>query len=82
MQANNKIIKTRCYLILLIDSFLFLEGSGSSMNIMYLPLLRHLDKIGTYSWGSTCLSYLCNSLCKNTKKDTSTFYGCTVLLQA
>ena len=39
-----RIIKTRCYIMLLIDSFLFPEGSGSSMHIMYLPLLRHVDR--------------------------------------
>ncbi|KAI5430220.1 hypothetical protein KIW84_034700 [Lathyrus oleraceus] len=47
-----RIIKTRCYIILLIGSFLFLEGSGYSMHVMYLPLLRHVDRIGSYNWGS------------------------------
>ena len=77
-----RIIKTRCYIMLLIGSFLFPEGSGSSMHIMYLPLLRHIDRIGSYSWGSACLAYLYSSLCKNCHKDTSTFSGCAVLLQA
>ena len=77
-----RIIKTRCYIMLLIGSFLFPEGSGSSMHIMYLPLLRHVDRIGSYSWGSTCLAYLYSSLCKNSHKDTSTFSGYAVLLQA
>ncbi|XP_050914517.1 protein MAIN-LIKE 2-like [Lathyrus oleraceus] len=77
-----RIIKTRCYIMLLIGSFLFPEGSGSSMHIMYLPLLRHVDRIGSYSWGSACLAYLYSSLCKNSHKDTSTFSGCAVLLQA
>jgi hypothetical protein len=77
-----RIIKTRCYIMLLLGSFLFPEGSGSSMHIMYLPLLRHIDRIGSYSWGSACLAYLYSSLCKNSHKDTSTFSGCAVLLQA
>ncbi|XP_050890129.1 protein MAIN-LIKE 2-like [Lathyrus oleraceus] len=55
-----RIIKTRCYIMLLLGSFLFPEGSGSSMHIMYLPLLRHIDRIGSYSWGSACLAYLYN----------------------
>ncbi|KAI5391148.1 hypothetical protein KIW84_076128 [Lathyrus oleraceus] len=58
------------------------QGSGSSMHIMYLPLLRHIDRICSYSWGSACLAYLYSSLCKNSHKDTSTFSGCAVLLQA
>ncbi|XP_050872642.1 protein MAIN-LIKE 2-like [Lathyrus oleraceus] len=77
-----RIIKTRCYIMLLLGSFLFPEGSGSSMHIMYLPLLRDVDRIGSYSWGSACLAYLYSSLCKNSHKDTSTFSGCAVLLQA
>ena len=67
--------------MLLIGLFLFPEGSGSSMHVMYLPLLRHVDRIGSYSWGSACLAYLYSSLCKNSYKDTSTFFGCVVLLQ-
>lgn len=78
---ERKIIKTRCYIMLLIGSLLFPKGSGSSMHVKYLPLLRNIDKIGTYSWGSTCLSYLYCSLYNNTKKDTSIFYECAVLLQ-
>ncbi|KAI5416415.1 hypothetical protein KIW84_041470 [Lathyrus oleraceus] len=58
------------------------QGSGSSMHIIYLPLLRHVDRIGSYSWGSACLAYLCSFLCKNSHKDTSTFSGRAVLLQA
>jgi hypothetical protein len=77
-----RIIKTRCHIMLLIGSFLFPECSGSSMHVTYLPLLRHLDIIGSYSWGSACLAYLYSSLCKNSHKDTSTFSGCAVLLQA
>ncbi|KAI5383497.1 hypothetical protein KIW84_070759 [Lathyrus oleraceus] len=56
------------------------QGSGSSMHVMYLPLLRHVDRIGSYSWGSACLAYLYSFLCKNSHKDTSTFSGCAVLL--
>lgn len=76
------IIKTIRYNMLLIGLFLFLEGSGSNMHVMYLPLLRHTYKIETYSWESTCLVYLYNFLCKNARKDISTFSACTVLLQA
>lgn len=79
---ERKIIKIRCYIMLLIGSLLFPECIGSSIHVMYLPLLRHLYKIGTFNWGSTCLSYLYNFLCKNTKKDTSTFSGCVIILQA
>lgn len=76
------IIKTRCYIMLLIGCFLFPEGTGSTMHVMYLNLLRNVDRISGYNWGSACLAYLYSSLCKNARKDASTFSACVVLLQA
>lgn len=46
---ESKIIKIRCYIMLLIGSLLFPKGSHSSMHFIYFTLLRHLRKIGTYS---------------------------------
>lgn len=67
---NEKIIKTRCYIMLLFDNFLFPETLGNTINIMYLPLLRDINKIRTYSWGSTVLFHLYSSLYKNAQKST------------
>lgn len=75
---QQKIIKIICYIMLLIVSFLFPYSTGCSVHIMYLPLLRNIDKIGTYSWCYTCLSYIFNSLCKTAKKHTSIFYGYSI----
>jgi hypothetical protein len=71
-----RIIKIRCYIMLLIGLFLFPKGSGFSMHVMYLHLLRHVDKIRSYSLGSDYFAFLYNSLCKNALKNISTFFGC------
>lgn len=46
---DEKIIKTRCYIMLLFGNFLFSEITVNTVNIMYLPLLRNINKIRTYS---------------------------------
>ncbi|XP_058767158.1 serine/threonine-protein phosphatase 7 long form homolog [Vicia villosa] len=74
--------KTRMYIMLLFGKFLFPEGTGNSVNFMYLCLLGDIDAIKTYSWGSAVLAYLYSSLCKCAKKNSCTFSGCAFLLQA
>ena len=76
---EEKIIKTRNYIMLLFGSLLFPESTGNSVNFMYLSLLGDIDRIGQYSRGSAVLAQLYISLCK---KDTTTFNGCAFLLQA
>jgi hypothetical protein len=44
-----KIIKAWCYIMILFDNFLFPESTGNFVNIMYLPLLRNINKVNTYS---------------------------------
>ena len=79
---QEKIIKTRLYIMLLFGNMLFPEGTGNSINFMYLSLLGDIDNIGKYSWGSAVLAYLYSSMCKNAENDTCTFYRCAFLLQA
>lgn len=43
--------------MILFDNFFSSETSSNIVNIMYLSLLRDINKIGTYSWGSTVLSH-------------------------
>ncbi|XP_058775349.1 protein MAIN-LIKE 2-like [Vicia villosa] len=68
--------------MLLFGNLLFPDGTGNSINFMYLCLLEDIDTIKTYSWGYAVLAYLYSSLCKNAKKDSCKFYGCAFLLQA
>ncbi|XP_058783701.1 protein MAIN-LIKE 2-like [Vicia villosa] len=79
---ESKLYKTRMYIMLLFGRFLFPEGTGNSVNFMYLCLLEDIDEIKTYSWGSAVLAYLYSSLCKCATKDTCTFNGCAFLLQS
>lgn len=81
LTGYEKIIKTRCFIMILFGHFLFPETTGNTINIMYLSLLRNINKIRTYSYGSTVLSHLYSSLCKNAQKDTCSFYSCAFLLQ-
>ncbi|XP_058784270.1 protein MAIN-LIKE 2-like [Vicia villosa] len=79
---ESKLYKTRMYIMLLFGRFLFPEGTGNSVNFMYLCLLEDIDAIKTYSWGSTVLAYLYSFLCKCATKDSCTFNGCAFFLQA
>ena len=55
--------------MILFGNFLFPESTGNSVNIMYLPLLRNINKVSTYSWGSTVLAHLYSAMCKTAKKE-------------
>jgi hypothetical protein len=44
-----KIIKAQCYIMILFGKFLFPESTGNTVNIMYLSLLRNINKVDTYS---------------------------------
>ncbi|XP_050889584.1 serine/threonine-protein phosphatase 7 long form homolog [Lathyrus oleraceus] len=78
---QEKVIKTRVYIMLLFGNLLFPEGTGNSINFMYLSLLGDIDRISTYSWGSAVLAFLYSSLCKNAQNEHCTFSGCAFLLQ-
>lgn len=71
---EEKIMKTRCYIMILFGNFLFPETTGIMVNMMYLTLLRDLNKTRTYSWGSIVLSHLYSALCKCAHKDTCSFF--------
>lgn len=75
------LMKTRCYLMLLFGNVLFPDSTGNTVNFMYLRLLMDINKVGRYSWGSAVLATLYQSMCKNAKKDSCTFYGCALLVQ-
>ncbi|XP_058726085.1 protein MAIN-LIKE 2-like [Vicia villosa] len=73
--------KTMCYLILLFGNVLFPDSTGNTVNFMYLRLLMDFTRVSLYSWGSVVLAMLYQSLCKNAKNDSCTFYGCALLVQ-
>lgn len=42
-------MNTRYYIMILFDHLLFIETTCNTVNIMYLPLLRYIDKIRSFS---------------------------------
>lgn len=49
LTENERITKTRCYVMILFGNFLFPEITANTINIMYLPLLNKINKIRIYS---------------------------------
>lgn len=71
----------RAHILALIGGVIVPDRSGNLVKLMYLPLLRDLDKIGTYSWSSATLAYLYREMCRATHIKTKEIGGCLVLLQ-
>lgn len=82
--ASNKQLKQYCraYLMMLIGGVILPDKSSNRVNIKYLPLLARFDRIGSYSWGSACLTNLYRMLCKTATCTSSCMGGCTLLLQS
>lgn len=51
------------YMLALVRSILFLDKSGSHVGLFMLPLLRDLQVVGSFSWGSVVLACLYRELC-------------------
>ncbi|KAH9608613.1 hypothetical protein KSS87_000731 [Heliosperma pusillum] len=71
----------RAYLLYLFGALLFPDKSGSTVSLIYLPLLENLDQIDDISWGSGVLACLYRNLCKATKVDCFEIAGPLLLLQ-
>ncbi|KAL3532162.1 hypothetical protein ACH5RR_005683 [Cinchona calisaya] len=56
----------RTYLLILIGGILFPDNSGNKVPLLYLQLLRDLETVGLYSWGSAVLGTLYRSFCNAT----------------
>ena len=48
---------------------------------MFLPLLQNFKAAGHYSWGSACLEWLYQQLCRASHIDTHDISGPLILLQ-
>jgi len=60
---------------------LMLDTSASLVHFMFLPLLRELDHISNFSWGSAVLACLYRALDHNTKFQQDNIVGDMLLLQ-
>ena len=57
------------------------DKSQNLVKLMYLPLLRDIEEIGQYSWGSAALAWLYRMLCRAAQVGTREIGGPLVLLQ-
>lgn len=71
----------RAYILSIIGGVLLPNKTGDSVHLIYLPLLRDLDYVGHYSWGSAALAVLYRQLCRGSRHDVHEIAGPLVLLQ-
>lgn len=71
----------RARMLHLIGGIMLLDKTQNKVQLMFLPLLEHLDQIHTYSWGSACLARLYRDLCRASSLDAKDIGGASVLLQ-
>ncbi|CAK8533946.1 unnamed protein product [Lathyrus sativus] len=79
---EQKLYKTRMYLLLLFACCLFPDTNGNTIHLQYLPLLEDLNEVSRYSWGAATLAHLYRNLCRCAMKNVHNFVGCGVLIQA
>jgi len=70
----------RAYIMYMIDNALIPDKFGNRVHLMYLNLLRDLNNIKKYNWGSTCLANLYRELCRASSKVGKVMGGCAILL--
>ena len=71
----------RAYILWLIGGVLLPDKSQNLLKLMYLPLLRDIDEIGQYNWGSAALACLYRMLCRAAQVGAKEIGGPLVLLQ-
>ncbi|KAG8479797.1 hypothetical protein CXB51_029307 [Gossypium anomalum] len=72
----------RTYIMHLIGGVLMTESNGSTVHMMYLPLLSNLHNSRSYSWGSAMLAMLYRELCRTPDPSAMDIGGCLILLQS
>lgn len=70
----------RAHIFMLIGSF-FCDTYQNRIKLPFLLLLEDLPKVPTYSWGSACLAYLYQQLCRGSDFRSCDIAGALVLLQ-
>lgn len=71
----------RAYILALLGTVLFPDKSGTHIRLFVLPLLRDLEEVGTFSWGSAVLACLYRELCRATRPNSTQISGPLILLQ-
>lgn len=71
----------RAYILTLVGTVLFLDKSGTHVQLSVLFLLRDLEEVGTFSWDSFVLACLYRELCRATRPNINKISGPLILLQ-
>nr|XP_017256507.1 PREDICTED: serine/threonine-protein phosphatase 7 long form homolog [Daucus carota subsp. sativus] len=74
------IFHIRAHLLCVIGS-LFPDSSGNYVNLNLLWILRDLQSVDGYSWGSAVLAYLYRKMCDSTHKVAAGFIGYATLVR-
>ncbi|CAK8568006.1 unnamed protein product [Lathyrus sativus] len=74
------VLQAKVYILLVIVTILFPDKSQNLLHSSWIPFIGDLEKCGTFSWGSACLTKLYREMCKATVKDVRSMSGCVLLL--
>lgn len=72
---------TRAYIFSVIGGTVMPDRSGNKVKMIFLPLLRDIDRIRDYSWGSASLAFLYRELCGATLPNVQQIGGYLTVLQ-
>ena len=70
----------RRFILALMGSFLFSNKKGVHVHLCFLPLLRDLTHIATYSWGGAVLAHTYRELCLASLDHRRGINGCITLI--
>ena len=71
----------RGFILALMGSFLFADKKEVHVHLCFLPLLRDLTHIGTYSWGGAVLAHTYRQLCQTSLDHRRGISGCITRIQ-
>ena len=71
----------RGFILALMGSFLFADKKEVHVHLCFLPLLRDLTPIATYSWGGAVLAHTYRELCRASLDRRHGISGCITLIQ-
>ncbi|XP_073121961.1 serine/threonine-protein phosphatase 7 long form homolog [Henckelia pumila] len=72
---------SRCVALMIIGGIMLPDYQGGSARLIYLQLLRNIDQIKSYSWGSAVLAFLYRELCNATRIGKAKIAGPLYILQ-
>ncbi|XP_073271573.1 serine/threonine-protein phosphatase 7 long form homolog [Primulina huaijiensis] len=72
---------TRCVSLMIIGGIMLPDYQGGSARLIFLQLLRDIDNVKSYSWGSAVLAFLYRELCNASRIEKTTMTGPLYILQ-